>query len=107
LYGALLAARLFQKVADRLHIEKEVFYAWSDARVVLAWIKAHPSKWITFVANQVAAIQEIVPEDLALRNKTQQISLQEHTASDGYMERSWPEGVYCPKRNLTIAADVG
>jgi len=62
LCGALLAARLLQKVADGLHIE-EVLYAWSDARVVLAWIKAHPSRWVTFVANRVAAIQEIVPED--------------------------------------------
>jgi len=63
LSSALLVAKLLQKVADGLHIEKEVLYACSDTRVVLAWIKAHPSMWVTFVANQVAAIQEIVPED--------------------------------------------
>jgi len=62
LCGALLAARLLQSVADGLHIEKEVRYAWSDARVVLAWIKAHPSRWATFVANRVATIQELIPE---------------------------------------------
>jgi len=56
LCGALLAAKLLQKVADGLHIEKEVLYAWNDARVVLAWIKAHPSRWVTFVANRMAAI---------------------------------------------------
>jgi len=72
LCGALLAARLLQKVADGLHIEKEVLYAWSDARVVLAWIKAHPSRWVTFVANRVAAIQEIVPEDRRCYVTTQQ-----------------------------------
>jgi len=63
LCGALLAARLLQKVADGLHIKKEVLYAWSDAKVALAWIKAHPSRWVTFVANRVAAIQEIMPEN--------------------------------------------
>jgi len=63
LCGALLVARLLQRVADGLHIEKEVRYAWSDARVVLAWIKAHPSRWATFVVNRVAAIQELIPED--------------------------------------------
>jgi len=63
LCGALLAARLLQNVADGLHIEKELLYAWSDARVVLALIKAHPSRWATFVANRVAAIQELVPEE--------------------------------------------
>jgi len=56
LCGALLAARLLQKVADGLHIEKEVLYAWSDARVVFAWIKAHPSRWVTFVANRMTVI---------------------------------------------------
>jgi len=63
LCGALLAARLLHKVADELHIERDVFYAWSDARVVLAWIRAHPSKWATFVANLVAAIQRLIPEE--------------------------------------------
>jgi len=63
LCGTLLAARLLQKVADGLHIEKEVLYAWSDAKVVLAWIKAHPSRWVTFIANRMAAIQELIVEE--------------------------------------------
>jgi len=41
LCSALLIARLLRKVADYTLRRK---YAWSNARVVLAWIKAHPSK---------------------------------------------------------------
>jgi len=66
LCGALLDARLLHKVANGLHFERDVLYAWSDTRIVLAWIRAHPSRWATFVANRVAAIQELIPE-LALR----------------------------------------
>lgn len=38
-------------------------YAWSDSSVALTWIRACPSKWKTFVANRVAAIQEKIPPD--------------------------------------------
>ncbi|KMQ82082.1 zinc knuckle protein, partial [Lasius niger] len=38
-------------------------YAWTDARVVLAWLRSHPSRWKPFVANRVAAVQELVPAD--------------------------------------------
>jgi len=61
LCGALLAARLLQKVADGLRFSEDAFYAWSDASVVLSWIRAHPSKWEPFVANRVAAIQDLGP----------------------------------------------
>ncbi|XP_054746651.1 uncharacterized protein LOC129251312 [Anastrepha obliqua] len=36
-------------------------YAWTDSTITLAWLQAHPSKWITFVANRVADIQEVLP----------------------------------------------
>jgi len=61
LCGAFLAARLLRKVADGLRFSEDVLYAWSDASVVLSWIKTHPSKWEPFVANQVTAMQDLVP----------------------------------------------
>jgi len=70
---SIIGWRLLYKVANGLHFERDVLYVWSDARIVLAWIRAHPSRWATFVANRVAAIQELIPE-LALRiNKIRQI----------------------------------
>ncbi|XP_025263171.1 uncharacterized protein LOC112637511 [Camponotus floridanus] len=61
LCGALLAARLLRRIATELQIASAHLYAWTDARVVLAWIRAHPSRWTAFVANRVAAIQEWLP----------------------------------------------
>jgi len=48
-------------MANGLRFSEDAFYAWSDASVILSWIKAHPSKWEPFVANRVAAIQDLVP----------------------------------------------
>jgi len=45
--GALLAAHPLQRVADGLHFDKVVLYTRSNARIVLAWIEAHPSKQAT------------------------------------------------------------
>ncbi|XP_052749789.1 uncharacterized protein LOC113520032 [Galleria mellonella] len=36
---------------------------WSDSTVVLSWLRAHSSKWTTFVANRVSHIQSIAPID--------------------------------------------
>lgn len=35
-------------------------YCWSDSMVVLNWIRGHPSKWQTFVANRVSTIQTVL-----------------------------------------------
>lgn len=44
-----------------LGLTKKHLYDWMDAKVVLAWLRAHP--WTTFMANRVAAIQEVIPAD--------------------------------------------
>jgi len=36
-------ARLLQQVAHGLHIDRDLLYAWSDARVVLVWIRTMAS----------------------------------------------------------------
>lgn len=61
LCGALLAVRLLDRVASELQIPETRIHAWTDARVVLAWVRQHPSRWQTFVAHRVAAVQELVP----------------------------------------------
>ena len=59
LCGAVLLSRLMSKVKNSMQYNAE-FVAWSDSTAVLGWIKAHPSKWSSYVANRVASIQEII-----------------------------------------------
>ncbi|XP_074028523.1 uncharacterized protein [Leptinotarsa decemlineata] len=59
LCGALLLAQLMQKVKDSLHINITSNYCWTDSEIVLAWLRAEPYKWKTFVANRVADIQSL------------------------------------------------
>ncbi|XP_032682073.1 uncharacterized protein LOC116849240 [Odontomachus brunneus] len=33
---------------------------WTDSTVALAWIRGHPSRWSSFVANRVGAIHEMI-----------------------------------------------
>ncbi|XP_035227769.1 uncharacterized protein LOC118199973 [Stegodyphus dumicola] len=35
--------------------------AWTDSTVVLSWISAEPYRWVPFVANRVAKIQNTIP----------------------------------------------
>ncbi|XP_054746751.1 uncharacterized protein LOC129251377 [Anastrepha obliqua] len=61
LCAAHLAAKLVRSV---LHCWSELRYplfAWTDSTITLAWLQAHPSRWVTFIANRVADIQEVLP----------------------------------------------
>ncbi|XP_065094221.1 uncharacterized protein LOC135714779 [Ochlerotatus camptorhynchus] len=57
LCGALLATELFQKVRASLNHTGEVYF-WVDSTIVLSWLKAPPTTWVTFVANRVSKIQQ-------------------------------------------------
>jgi hypothetical protein len=59
LCGALLLARLFEKVKQsvNLHNAREIF--WTDSSIVLAWIKMPPDLLKTFVANRVTEITSL------------------------------------------------
>ncbi|XP_071577903.1 uncharacterized protein [Temnothorax nylanderi] len=63
LCAALLLSKLIAYVRQVLqgHLGIDAEYAWSDAQVVLAWIRSSPHRWKTFVRNRVALIQEKVP----------------------------------------------
>lgn len=63
LLGAALLSNLVTKIISVLQTteiscEMNSVHLWSDSEIVLAWLKSHPSRWSTFVANRVAIIQE-------------------------------------------------
>ncbi|XP_065082558.1 uncharacterized protein LOC135704945 [Ochlerotatus camptorhynchus] len=58
LCGALLAAQLWERVAESLKADGSVHF-WSDSTCVLHWIRSSPGTWTTFVANRVAKIQAL------------------------------------------------
>lgn len=63
LCGAVLLSEVLQHVQG-IYSDTIVFdnmYAWSDSTVALSWIRSHPYRWQTFVANRVTQIQEKVP----------------------------------------------
>ncbi|XP_070167756.1 uncharacterized protein [Polyergus mexicanus] len=61
LCGALLLARLLHRTIKGLGLDDAPVFAWTDAAVALSWIRAHPSRWPTFVSNRVAEVQGLVP----------------------------------------------
>ena len=63
LCGAVLLSQLMESVQDSLKIKFEEVKAWTDSTIVLAWLRAQPTRWKTFVANRVAEIQETLPPE--------------------------------------------
>lgn len=64
LSAAKLLARLAAHVRTTLSLEKIPLHCWTDSTVALGWIRGHPSKWKTYVANRAAEIQTTVPHAL-------------------------------------------
>ncbi|XP_036340244.1 uncharacterized protein LOC118749546 [Rhagoletis pomonella] len=63
LCAAHLAAKLARSVLHSWGDLRYPLYAWTDSTITLAWLQAHPSRWITFVANRVADVQETLPPE--------------------------------------------
>jgi hypothetical protein len=63
LCGAVLLADLIKFVKATLRIPVHETYLWCDSTVTLAWLRAPSSRWVTFVANRVSHIQDIVPTE--------------------------------------------
>lgn len=59
LCGAVLLARLVDKVVSALDINISKTFLWSDSTVTLAWLAEEPSTWRVFVANRVSEVQEL------------------------------------------------
>ncbi|XP_055848210.1 uncharacterized protein LOC129913509 [Episyrphus balteatus] len=63
LNGALLLAKLIKATIQDMQLETFPVFLWTDATIVLQWIREHPSKWKTYVANRVAEIQDVTPTE--------------------------------------------
>lgn len=59
LCGALLVAKLCNKVAKSLRCEIACKTFWTDSKIVLGWLCSASLKLETFVAHRVASIQEV------------------------------------------------
>lgn len=62
LCGALLGARLCQKVSQSLKCKINRKIIWTDSMVVLGWLKMQPNSLKTFVRNRVNEIQELTTD---------------------------------------------
>ncbi|XP_046745774.1 uncharacterized protein LOC124411010 [Diprion similis] len=60
LCAANLVTRLAKTILAMLKLDCPA-HLWSDSTITLAWIRAHPTKWTTYVANRVADIQLALP----------------------------------------------
>lgn len=60
LNGGVLLARLLKTTVIDMQLVNVPIYAWTDSTIVLQWIKEHPSRWKTYVANRVVEIQDVV-----------------------------------------------
>lgn len=59
--SALLLTRLMTSVRITLGLATIPCICWTDSTIVLAWIRSHPSRWTTYVANRVNKIQTEMP----------------------------------------------
>lgn len=60
LLGALIAARLADKVKSIIDLKKPIKnYYWTDSKIVLFWIKGSVKRWKNFVANRVVEIKTL------------------------------------------------
>lgn len=57
LCAATLLSKLMKHVMAVLNIDLMQTYAWCDSKVVLAWIKGDPNRWVPFVKNRVIEIR--------------------------------------------------
>lgn len=62
LCGAVLLANLIETVQKDLHPKS--IHAWTDSTIVLSWLRQHPNKWKTFVANRVSEIHTLVKQNI-------------------------------------------
>jgi len=62
LSAALLLSRLILFVRNSFELRSVSCTSWTDSTIVLTWLRSHPSRWTTFVANRVAKIQSALPD---------------------------------------------
>lgn len=63
LCGAVLAARLFNKVTNSLRCSVGNTYFWCDSNVVLGWLNTPPHKLSAFVSHRVVEVNELTADN--------------------------------------------
>ena len=61
LCGAHLLVRLVTYLLETLDRPPVAIQCWTDSQIVLAWLRAHPSRWKPFVANRVSEMVSTLP----------------------------------------------
>lgn len=61
LTAALMLVKCVVFVQKTLSLKTAPCYCWTDSTVILTWIKNHPSRWKSFVANRVYEIHNQLP----------------------------------------------
>ncbi|XP_025264356.1 uncharacterized protein LOC112637891 [Camponotus floridanus] len=61
LSAAVLFCRLAKHALGILDLTAPL-HLWTDSTVTLGWIRGHPSRWQTYVANRVSEIQRTTPQ---------------------------------------------
>ncbi|XP_067205327.1 uncharacterized protein [Linepithema humile] len=56
LNAVVLLSRLIKWTANSLQLLGTPIHCWTDSTIALAWLRQHPSKWTTYVANRVAEV---------------------------------------------------
>lgn len=56
LCAAALLKNLLEKTKIALEFDKGEMFAWTDSKVVLAWLNSNPAKWKSYVAHRVTDI---------------------------------------------------
>ncbi|XP_055837676.1 uncharacterized protein LOC129906066 [Episyrphus balteatus] len=70
-----------------LAIPNVKMYSWTDSTIALAWIRATPAKWTTFVSNRVSEIQPDLASRGVLPSELQ--SLQTWWKGPEFLHRKW------------------
>ncbi|XP_035222191.1 uncharacterized protein LOC118195067 [Stegodyphus dumicola] len=63
LCAAVLLVNLLKSVLEHLEFPIRKVLAWIDSTAVLSWISAEPYRWVPFIANRVAKIQNTIPNE--------------------------------------------
>lgn len=105
LCGAVLLANLMENVGKALNIDKSEMYTWSDSTVVIGWIRTHPMKLKTFVANRIVEINNYlnVSQWLHIEGTDNPADCASRGIGPEELERHalWWNGPKCLKENRT------
>src|SRR5436190_16546759 len=61
LNAVVLLCRLLKWIRHSLDLDQAPIYGWTDSTITLAWLRLHPSKWSTYVANRISEVHATFP----------------------------------------------